>query len=107
MFQLALHLRFGCRTTTEPNQGHYQCVFVSLTDQGQKSSNSGLKRTLSEGNENDAVTVKREGKRPKVEHEELEAQLELKITAKAGSQQKLEKVCFLHLLGWQKDFSCS
>ncbi|XP_008414398.1 activating transcription factor 7-interacting protein 1 [Poecilia reticulata] len=62
------------------------------TDQGQKSSNSGLKRTLSEGNENDAVTVKREGKRPKVEHEELEAQLELKITAKGGSQQKLEKI---------------
>ncbi|KAM4751486.1 activating transcription factor 7-interacting protein 1 isoform 2-T4 [Anableps anableps] len=62
------------------------------TDQEQKSSNSGLKRTLSEGNENDAVTVKREGKRPKVEHEELEAQLELKITAKASSQQKLEKI---------------
>uniref|UniRef100_A0A096LW75 Activating transcription factor 7 interacting protein n=1 Tax=Poecilia formosa TaxID=48698 RepID=A0A096LW75_POEFO len=59
---------------------------------GQKSSNSGLKRTLSEGNENDAVTVKREGKRPKVEHEELEAQLELKITAKGGNQQKLEKI---------------
>ncbi|XP_047221467.1 activating transcription factor 7-interacting protein 1 [Girardinichthys multiradiatus] len=62
------------------------------TDQGQKSSSSGLKRTLSEGNENDAVPVKREGKRPKVEHEELEAQLEVKITAKAGSQKKLEKV---------------
>ncbi|MEQ2278927.1 hypothetical protein AMECASPLE_004403, partial [Ameca splendens] len=62
------------------------------TDQGQKSSSSGLKRTLSEGNENDAVPVKREGKRPKVEHVELEAQLEVKITAKAGSQKKLEKV---------------
>ncbi|XP_015244062.1 PREDICTED: activating transcription factor 7-interacting protein 1 isoform X1 [Cyprinodon variegatus] len=62
------------------------------TDQGQKSSASGLKRTLSEGNENDAPSVKREGKRPKVEHEELEAQLELKITAKAGSQEKLEKI---------------
>lgn len=62
------------------------------TDQGQKSSSSGLKRTLSEGNESDAVSVKREGKRPKVENEELEAQLELKITATAGSQQKLEKI---------------
>ncbi|KAM6939956.1 activating transcription factor 7-interacting protein 1 [Xenentodon cancila] len=58
----------------------------------EKSSTSGLKRTLSEGNEKDGQTLKKEGKRPKVEHEELEAQLELKITAKAGSHHKLEKI---------------
>ena len=60
--------------------------------QEDKGSTSGLKRTLSEGTEKDGQTVKREGKRPKVEQEELEAQLELKITAKAGSHHKLEKV---------------
>ncbi|XP_061572839.1 activating transcription factor 7-interacting protein 1 isoform X2 [Cololabis saira] len=59
------------------------------TAREEKSSTSGLKRTLSEGNEED---VKKEGKRPKVEDEELEAQLELKITAKAGSHHKLEKI---------------
>lgn len=58
----------------------------------EKSSSSTLKRTLSEGSEIDVPTVKREGKRPKVEHEELEAQLELKISAKAGNHHKLEKV---------------
>ncbi|KAM4584047.1 activating transcription factor 7-interacting protein 1 isoform 3-T11 [Odontesthes bonariensis] len=63
----------------------------SNTAQAEKSSASGLKRTLSEG-EKDGLTVKREGKRPKMEHEELEAQLELKITAKAGSHHKLEKI---------------
>ena len=61
--------------------------------QEEKGSTSGLKRTLSEGSEKDGQNVKREGKRPKVEREELEAQLELKITAKAGSHHKLEKVC--------------
>ncbi|XP_034456706.1 activating transcription factor 7-interacting protein 1 isoform X2 [Hippoglossus hippoglossus] len=64
----------------------------SNTVQEDKGSTSGLKRTLSEGTEKDGQTVKREGKRPKVEHEELEAQLELKITAKAGSHHKLEKI---------------
>nr|XP_020452678.1 activating transcription factor 7-interacting protein 1-like [Monopterus albus]XP_020452679.1 activating transcription factor 7-interacting protein 1-like [Monopterus albus]XP_020452680.1 activating transcription factor 7-interacting protein 1-like [Monopterus albus]XP_020452681.1 activating transcription factor 7-interacting protein 1-like [Monopterus albus] len=59
---------------------------------GEKGSTSGLKRTLSEGYENDGPIMKREGKRPKVEHEELEAQLELKITAKADSHHKLEKI---------------
>lgn len=54
---------------------------------------SGLKRTLSEGYEKDGETVKREGKRPKVEREELETRLEFKITAKAGGHHKLEKVC--------------
>ncbi|KAM3623387.1 uncharacterized protein V6R79_010520 [Siganus canaliculatus] len=57
-----------------------------------KGSTSGLKRTLSEGHEKEEQSVKREGKRPKVEREELEAQLELKITAKAGSHHKLEKI---------------
>lgn len=52
---------------------------------------SSLKRTLSES-EKDGPTVRKEGKRPKMEREELEAQLELKITAKAGSHHKLEKV---------------
>lgn len=61
--------------------------------QEEKGSTSGLKRTLSEGFEKDAQTVKREGKRPKMEREELEAQLELKITAKAGGHHKLGKVC--------------
>ncbi|XP_040001976.1 activating transcription factor 7-interacting protein 1 isoform X3 [Xiphias gladius] len=60
--------------------------------QDEKGSTSGLKRTLSEGSEKDGQNMKREGKRPKVEREELEAQLELKITAKAGSHHKLEKI---------------
>ncbi|XP_028261222.1 activating transcription factor 7-interacting protein 1 isoform X2 [Parambassis ranga] len=58
----------------------------------EKSSTSGLKRTLSEGFEKDGLAVKKEGKRPKLEREELEAQLELKITAKAGNHTKLEKI---------------
>ncbi|KAF0037502.1 hypothetical protein F2P81_010376 [Scophthalmus maximus] len=58
----------------------------------ERGSTSGLKRTLSEGSEKEVQIVKREGKRPKVEREELEAQLELKITAKAGSHHKLEKI---------------
>ncbi|XP_030003462.1 activating transcription factor 7-interacting protein 1 isoform X2 [Sphaeramia orbicularis] len=58
----------------------------------EKCSTSGLKRTLSEGFEKEGQTVKRDGKRPKMEREELEAQLELKITAKAGSHHKLEKI---------------
>ncbi|XP_040001975.1 activating transcription factor 7-interacting protein 1 isoform X2 [Xiphias gladius] len=64
----------------------------SNTVQDEKGSTSGLKRTLSEGSEKDGQNMKREGKRPKVEREELEAQLELKITAKAGSHHKLEKI---------------
>ncbi|XP_030585254.1 activating transcription factor 7-interacting protein 1 isoform X4 [Archocentrus centrarchus] len=58
----------------------------------ERSSTSGLKRTLSEGSEKDGQTVKIEGKRPKMEREELEAQLELKITTKAGSHHKLGKI---------------
>uniref|UniRef100_A0A3Q1EFD1 Activating transcription factor 7 interacting protein n=1 Tax=Acanthochromis polyacanthus TaxID=80966 RepID=A0A3Q1EFD1_9TELE len=64
----------------------------SDTAQEEKSSTSGLKRTLSEGYDKDEQTVTREGKRPKVEREELEAQLELKITAKAGSHHKLGQI---------------
>ena len=61
--------------------------------QEDKGSTSGLKRTLSEGYEHDGQSIKKEGKRPKVEHGDLEAELEVKITAKAGSHHKLEKVC--------------
>ncbi|XP_065814652.1 activating transcription factor 7-interacting protein 1 isoform X2 [Labrus bergylta] len=64
----------------------------SNTVQEEKGSTSGLKRTLSEGDENDGQAVKREGKRPKVEREELEAQLELKITANAAGHHKLEQI---------------
>ncbi|XP_061883280.1 activating transcription factor 7-interacting protein 1-like [Entelurus aequoreus] len=64
----------------------------SNTASHESNSSSGLKRTLSEGFDNDGQAVKREGKRPKVERGELEAELELKITAKAGSHHKLEKI---------------
>ena len=64
--------------------------FVVSVVKVEKNPSSQLKRALSEG-EKDGVKVEREGKRPKVE---LEAQLELKITAKkANSLLKLEKVC--------------
>ncbi|XP_051242438.1 activating transcription factor 7-interacting protein 1 isoform X2 [Dicentrarchus labrax] len=78
------------RQTTKPSRP--SSTPPSNTVQEEKGSTSGLKRTLSEGYEKDGQTVKREGKRPKVEREELEAQLELKITAKAGSHHKLEKI---------------
>lgn len=64
----------------------------SDTVKEERSSTSGLKRTLSEGSEKDGKTVKIEGKRPKMDREELEAQLELKITTKAGSHHKLGKI---------------
>lgn len=66
--------------------------FVSEAEK-EKIVSPGLKRTLSEGNENNEPATKRELKRAKVEREELEAELELKITAKAGTHHKLEKVC--------------
>lgn len=53
---------------------------------------------MSEGNgndEKDEANTKRELKRPKMQNDELEAKLELKITAKAGAHPKLEKVCML------------
>ncbi|KAM6942079.1 activating transcription factor 7-interacting protein 1 isoform 2-T3 [Lycodopsis pacificus] len=64
----------------------------SNTVQEEKGSTSGLKRTLSEGFEKDGQPIKREGKRPKVERQELEAQLEFKFTTKAGDPHKLEKI---------------
>ncbi|XP_070834331.1 activating transcription factor 7-interacting protein 1 isoform X4 [Chaetodon trifascialis] len=78
------------RQTTKPSRP--SSTPPSNTVQEDKGSTSGLKRTLSEGYERGAQTVKREGKRPKLEREELEAQLELKITAEAGSHHKLEKI---------------
>lgn len=57
-----------------------------------EESSSGLKRTLSDGFEPSGPAISREIKRPKMEREEFEAQLELKITAKAGSHHKLEKI---------------
>ncbi|XP_030208679.1 activating transcription factor 7-interacting protein 1 [Gadus morhua] len=61
-------------------------------DVQEKSNTVGLKRVLSEGEEKEKEKVERDGKRPKIDGVELEAQLELKITAKAGSRLKLEKV---------------
>ncbi|KAF7665088.1 hypothetical protein LDENG_00154510 [Lucifuga dentata] len=58
----------------------------------EKCSTSGLKRTLSEGYEKGEQTTERDEKKPKMEGVELEAQWELKITAKASSRHKLEKI---------------
>ncbi|KAL1005836.1 hypothetical protein UPYG_G00064570 [Umbra pygmaea] len=55
------------------------------------SSSSGQKRPLTEGDEKDGAKPEREGKRQRVQGVELEAQLELKITANSGCRQKLEK----------------
>lgn len=74
---------------------HYFSFFAVQKD---KTTTPGLKRTLSEGNgndEKDEANTKRELKRPKMQNDELEAKLELKITAKAGTHPKLEKVCML------------
>ncbi|XP_045069206.1 activating transcription factor 7-interacting protein 1 [Coregonus clupeaformis] len=70
---------------------------TSTSDKGvkvkeEKSSYSGQKRPLLEGDEKDGGKVERDGKRQRVQGAELEAQLELKITAKGGSRLKLEKV---------------
>lgn len=43
------------------------------------------------------IKEERDGKRARVEGVQLEAQLELKITANAGSRLKLEKVCLVPL----------
>lgn len=72
--------------------------FSFFAVQKDKTTTPGLKRTLSEGNgnnEKDEANTKRELKRPKMQNDELEAKLELKITAKAGAHPKLEKVCML------------
>lgn len=66
-----------------------------LVVQKDKSAVPGLKRTLSEGNgenEKEEANTKSDLKRPKMQNDELEAKLELKITAKAGAHPKLEKV---------------
>ncbi|XP_026088999.1 activating transcription factor 7-interacting protein 1 isoform X1 [Carassius auratus] len=58
------------------------------------SSPAGTKRSLSDVNDEDDKEVKeeRDEKRARLGGEELEAQLELKITASAGSRHKLEKM---------------
>ncbi|XP_036796244.1 activating transcription factor 7-interacting protein 1 isoform X1 [Oncorhynchus mykiss] len=80
----------GCSTSSLASS-------TSTSDKGvkvkeEKSSSSGQKRPLLEGDEKDGGKVERDGKRQKVQGMELEAQLELKITAKGGSRLKLEKV---------------
>ncbi|XP_057188487.1 activating transcription factor 7-interacting protein 1 isoform X2 [Triplophysa rosa] len=58
------------------------------------STSVGTKRSLSEGKEENDKEIKseRDGKRARLDGEELEAQLELKITANGGSRHKLEKM---------------
>ncbi|XP_058654068.1 activating transcription factor 7-interacting protein 1 isoform X2 [Onychostoma macrolepis] len=58
------------------------------------SASAGTKRSLSEEKDEDDKEIKdeRDGKRARLDGEELEAQLELKITANAGSRHKLEKM---------------
>ncbi|XP_013986147.2 LOW QUALITY PROTEIN: activating transcription factor 7-interacting protein 1 [Salmo salar] len=82
----------GCSTSSLASS-----TSTSTSDKGgkvkeEKSSSSGQKRPLLEGDEKDGGKVERDGKRQKVQGVELEAQLELKITAKGGSRLKLEKV---------------
>ncbi|XP_077575240.1 activating transcription factor 7-interacting protein 1 isoform X3 [Stigmatopora nigra] len=64
----------------------------SNTVSEETNCSAGIKRTLSEGYDKEGQTVEREGKRLKMHQGELEAELELKITAKAGSHHKLEKI---------------
>ncbi|XP_056589064.1 activating transcription factor 7-interacting protein 1 isoform X2 [Triplophysa dalaica] len=58
------------------------------------STSVGTKRSLSEGKEenDNEIKTERDGKRARLDGEELEAQLELKITANGGSRHKLEKM---------------
>eukprot|EP00063_Salmo_salar_P011312 XP_013986147.1 PREDICTED: activating transcription factor 7-interacting protein 1-like isoform X1 [Salmo salar] len=82
----------GCSTSSLASS-----TSTSTSDKGvkvkeEKSSSSGQKRPLLAGDEKDGGKVERDGKRQKVQGVELEAQLELKITAKGGSRLKLEKV---------------
>ncbi|XP_051558390.1 activating transcription factor 7-interacting protein 1 isoform X3 [Myxocyprinus asiaticus] len=58
------------------------------------STPAGTKRSLSEEKDDDDKDIEeeREGKRARLDGDELEAQLELKITANAGSRHKLEKM---------------
>lgn len=57
----------------------------------------GTKRSLSEEKEENDKQIKteRDGKRARLDGDELEAQLELKITANGSSRHKLEKVRYL------------
>ncbi|XP_052346251.1 activating transcription factor 7-interacting protein 1-like [Oncorhynchus keta] len=82
----------GCSTSSLASS-----TSTSTSDKGvkvkeEKSSSAGQKRPLLEGDEKDGGKIERDGKRQKVQGVELEAQLELKITAKGGSRLKLEKV---------------
>lgn len=90
--------------------GHHKFIFIHCFSffavQKDKTTAPGLKRTLSEGNGNDEKddpNTKRDLKRPKMQNDELEAKLELKITAKAGAHPKLEKVfMFWNMLNFLK-----
>ncbi|XP_062303935.1 activating transcription factor 7-interacting protein 1 isoform X2 [Osmerus eperlanus] len=66
--------------------------FSSNTAVKEEKSSSGHKRQLSEADVKDESNVDRDGKRQRRDGVELEAQLELKITAKSGSRHKIEKV---------------
>ncbi|XP_051983324.1 activating transcription factor 7-interacting protein 1-like [Xyrauchen texanus] len=61
---------------------------------GDNSTPAGTKRSLSQEKDDDdkEIEEERDGKRARLDGEELEAQLELKITASAGSRHKLEKM---------------
>ncbi|XP_051993513.1 activating transcription factor 7-interacting protein 1 isoform X3 [Xyrauchen texanus] len=63
------------------------------TEGADSSTPVGTKRSLSEEkDEDDKEIEERDGKRARLDGDELEAQLELKITANAGSRHKLEKM---------------
>ncbi|XP_018617369.1 activating transcription factor 7-interacting protein 1 isoform X2 [Scleropages formosus] len=70
--------------------------FPLLTSSGEESTNvpQGVKRSLSKDTATNGqqVAEERGGKRQKVQGEELEAQLELKISANTAHRHKLEKV---------------
>lgn len=78
--------------------------FLCLYSTADNSASAGTKRSLSEEKEEDDKEIKdqRDGKRARLDGEELEAQLELKITANAGSRHKLEKVCYTSYLCFSK-----
>uniref|UniRef100_A0A4W5PEE8 Activating transcription factor 7 interacting protein n=2 Tax=Hucho hucho TaxID=62062 RepID=A0A4W5PEE8_9TELE len=82
----------GCSTSSLASSASTSTSDKGVKVKEEKSSSSGQKRPLLEGDEKDGGKVERDGKRQKVQGVELEAQLELKITAKGGSRLKLEKV---------------
>ncbi|XP_026787617.1 activating transcription factor 7-interacting protein 1 isoform X2 [Pangasianodon hypophthalmus] len=78
----------------EKKEGEKGC---NVADGTGTSTPSGKKRSLSpvegkDGWKDGEIKEERDGKRARVEGVQLEAQLELKITANAGSRLKLEKV---------------